>query len=469
MCGIVGIYLKNSAPEAGDLTALGLFAQQHRGQESCGIAWCDGSHLQVRKGMGLVKEVFTPEVLTGMRSHCAIGHVRYPTQGGCTLENAQPHLVETLGGPLYALASNGDLVNYPRLRTEMGRLGIYLSTTNDGEAIVKLLVYLLEHEKANTISAIRSLYSQLEGAYSTVFLTPEQLIAFRDPYGIRPMNVGELPDGWAVSSETCAMDVLRATHIREVEPGEILIFSPSGMKSFRTDARFFRSEHHPGTAHCVFELIYFARPDSFQFGQYVYEIRQQLGAALAGYDDFVPDCVVPVPDSANFIAQGYAKASGAPFELGLIRNHYVGRTFIKPEQTFRDESVKQKFNPLTGFFRDKRIVLVDDSIVRGTTLRKIVSMIRGAGAREIHLRIGSPPVRHPCFYGIDTPTYEELIANQYSVAEIRERLQVDSLKYLALEDLKRIVTDRGDHCYCCFDGKYPVGKPEAGQKKETSC
>jgi amidophosphoribosyltransferase len=419
--------------------------------------------------MGLVKEVFTPEALAGMKSHSAIGHVRYPTQGGCTLENAQPHLVETLGGPLYALASNGDLMNYPRLRTELGRQGIYLSTTNDGEAIVKLLVFLIENERANVVSAIRSLYSQLEGAYSTVFLTPEQMIAFRDPYGFRPMTVGELTDGWAVSSETCAMDVLRATNVRELEPGEIMIFSASGVKNFKTDARFFRAEQHPNTAHCVFELIYFARPDSYQFGKYVYEVRQQLGGTLAGYDDFVPDCVVPVPDSANFIAQGYAKASGAPFEMGLIRNHYVGRTFIKPQQTFRDESVKQKFNPLTGFFRDKRVVLVDDSIVRGTTLRKIVSMIRGAGCREIHLRIGSPPVRHPCFYGIDTPTYEELVANQFSVEEIKNRLQVDSLKYLAIEDLKRIVNDCGNHCYCCFDGKYPVGTPEPGQKKVTSC
>ena len=467
MCGIVGIFTPGRT-NASDQASLALFAEQHRGQESCGIAWADGDRLRLNRSMGLVKEVFTVEQLAGMKSSLAVGHVRYPTQGGATIENAQPHLVETLAGPRYALASNGDLINYPRVREELLARGVHLSTFNDGEAIIRLMVYLMERDGLSPVSAIQSLFSQLEGAFSTVFLTPDELIAFRDPYGFRPMSMGEIDGGWAVTSETCALDVLRAANIREIEPGEIVIFRPRGPESIRTDARFFRQEQREGTAHCVFELIYFARPDSLQFGKRVHEVRRLIGRTLASYDDFVPDCVVPVPDSANFIAQGYAEASGAPFELGLIRNHYVGRTFIKPVQSFRDESVKQKFNPLAGFFPGKRVVLVDDSIVRGTTLRKIVRMIQGAGAKEVHVRIGSPPVRYPCFYGIDTPTFEELIANTMSLEEIRGHLQADSLKYLKIEDLKAIVDNGRTFCSCCFDGQYPVGTPHAG-KKSTSC
>jgi amidophosphoribosyltransferase len=467
MCGIVGIYTPGR-PHAPELASLALFAQQHRGQESCGIAWSDQNRLRLHRSMGLVKEVFTPEQLSRMKSSLAIGHVRYPTQGGSNLENAQPHLVETLAGPRYALASNGDLINYPRVRDELLAKGVHLSTNNDGEAITRLLVYLLEREGLSPVSAIQSLFSQLEGAFSTVFLTPEEMIVFRDPYGFRPMSFGEIESGWAVTSESCALDVLRATNIREIEPGEIVVFRPTGVETIHCDVRFFRSAQRQGTAHCVFELIYFARPDSHQFGKQVYDIRRRIGRALAGYDDFTPDCVIPVPDSSNFIAQGYAEASGAPFEMGLIRNHYVGRTFIKPVQSFRDESVKQKFNPLAGFFPGKRVMLVDDSIVRGTTLRKLVRMIQGAGAREVHVRIGSPPVCFPCFYGIDTPTCEELIANQMSLEEIRVHLQADSLKYLKIEDLKSIVANGRLFCAACFDGAYPVGTPIPG-KKSTTC
>lgn len=467
MCGIVGIYTPNR-PDAAQQAAAALFAQQHRGQESCGIAWADGQRLRLHKRMGLVKEVFTPETLAGMKAGAAIGHVRYPTQGGVNLENAQPHLVETLSGPHHALVSNGDLINYAWLRQEMTRLGIHLCTANDGEAIARLLVYLLEVERLDPETAIRRLFSQLEGAYSTLFLTPREMIAFRDPYGFRPMIVGQFENGYAVTSESCALDTLRASNIREVAPGEILFFRPDGITSIQTDAAGFRTGQRAGTAHCVFELIYFARPDSFQFGRRVYEIRRQIGQTLATYDDTPPDCVVPVPDSANMMALGYAQESGATFEMGLIRNHYVGRTFIKPAQIFRDESVKEKFNPLAGFFQDKRIVLVDDSIVRGTTLRKIVRMVKGAGAREVHLRIGSPPVRYPCFYGIDIPTYEELIANKKKVDEIRAFIQADSLKYLELGDLLRIVRNGVDFCSACFGGEYPVGTPVPG-KRVTGC
>jgi len=463
MCGIVGLTTKQTHLTA-ELASLALFAEQHRGQESCGLAWSAEGQLRLLKQMGLVKDVFTPEVLKGIQTQRAIGHVRYPTQGGATLQNAQPHLIETLAGPRYAIASNGDLINYLQLRDELLAKGIYLASHNDGEAMAKLLVFLIEQERLSPVSAIQSLFSQLQGAFSTVLLTPDELIAFRDPYGFRPMLLGDIDDGYAVASESCALNVLRARKLREVEPGEILIIRPTGVTSIRTDVRFFRTEAHPGTAHCVFELIYFARPDSFQFGKRVYEIRWKFGERLAGYDDFIPDCVVPVPDSSNFIAQGYAAKSGAPFQLGLIRNHYVGRTFIKPLQVVRDESVRQKFNPLAGFFDGKRVVLVDDSIVRGTTLRKIVRMIKGAGAAEVHVRIGSPPVRFPCFYGIDIPTYEELIANQFQVDEIRAHLGADSLKYLRLEDLRQVVCNGRDFCSACFEGRYPVGTPVPGQR-----
>jgi len=465
MCGIVGIYThqRRDIPEQ---ASLALFAEQHRGQESCGLAWAEDGRIRLLKAMGLVKEVFTSDVLAGLHSHCAVGHVRYPTQGGATLENAQPHLVETLNGPRYALTSNGDLINYASLREELNRNHVYLASRNDGEAMIRLLVHLLEREGMNPVAAIQTLFTQLEGAFSTVFMTPDEMYAFRDPYGFRPMLLGELEDGWAVTSESCAQDILRTTNIREVEPGEILVFRPTGMTSIRTDARFFRGDRRPGTAHCVFELIYFARPDSFQYGKQVYRIRQRIGQTLAGYDDFTPDCVVPVPDSSNFIAQGYSEASGAPYSMGLIRNHYVGRTFIKPVQQFRDESVKQKFNPLAGFFTGKRVVLVDDSIVRGTTLRKLVRMIRSAGAREVHVRIGSPPVKFPCYYGIDTPTYEELIINQINQEQLRIHMEADSLKYLELKDLLGIVENGSQFCAACFDGRYPVGTPIPGKKSQ---
>ncbi len=465
MCGIVGIFTRQRR-DIPEQASLALFAEQHRGQESCGLAWAENGRIRLLKAMGLVKEVFTTDVLAGLHSHCAVGHVRYPTQGGATLENAQPHLVETLSGPRYALSSNGDLINYPSLREELDRNHVYLATRNDGEAMIRLLVHLMEREGMNPVAAIQTLFTQLEGAFSTVFMTLDEMYAFRDPYGFRPMLLGELEDGWAVTSESCAQDILRTTNIREVEPGEILIFRPTGMTSIRTDARFFRGDHRPGTAHCVFELIYFARPDSFQYGKQVYRIRQRIGQTLAGYDDFIPDCVVPVPDSSNFIAQGYSEASGAPYSMGLIRNHYVGRTFIKPVQQFRDESVKQKFNPLAGFFTGKRVVLVDDSIVRGTTLRKLVRMIRSAGAREVHVRIGSPPVKFPCYYGIDTPTYEELIINQISQEQLRIHMEADSLKYLELKDLLGIVENGSQFCAACFDGRYPVGMPIPGKKSQ---
>ncbi|MBP7865467.1 MAG: amidophosphoribosyltransferase [Acidobacteria bacterium] len=462
MCGIVGIFSREGRLDAAERAALALFGEQHRGQESCGLAWSDGEGIQLHKSMGLVKEVFTPAVLEPMKGHLAIGHVRYPTQGGATVDNAQPHLLETLAGPCYALSSNGDLVNYREIRKELERKGVFFRSRNDGEAILRLLAYLMEIECQSLISAIETCFTQLQGAYSTVLLTPHGLTAFRDPYGFRPMLLGEIEGGWAVTSESCALNILRARNIREIAPGEIVDFREDGVRTHRGNVAFFRNAQHPGTAHCVFEHIYFARPDSQQYGRRVYDVRREIGRRLAAGDAFTPDCVVPVPDSANFIAQGYAEAAGAPFAFGLIRNHYVGRTFIKPQQTFRDESVKQKFNPLAGFFEGKSVVLVDDSIVRGTTLRKLVRMIKGAGAREVHLRIGSPPVRYPCYYGIDTPTFEELIANQLSLEDLGRHLEADSLRYLSLGDLLAAAKNGGVYCDACFTGDYPVGVAPGG-------
>ncbi len=456
MCGIVGIYCVNDLEDAPEKVALALFGEQHRGQESCGLAWSDGAGVHLHKSMGLVKEVFTPAVLETMRGHIAVGHVRYPTQGGATVDNAQPHVLETLAGPCYALSSNGDLVNYEETRHYLESRGVFFRSRNDGEAILRLLVYQLEIEGKPLLQAIEYAFTHLRGAYSTVFMTPKGLTAFRDPYGIRPMLFGEIDGGWAVTSESCALNILRARNIREIEPGEILEITPEGCRSHRSNAAGYRQPGHTGAAHCIFEHIYFARPDSYQYGRRVYDVRRQIGRLLASRDNFVPDCVVPVPDSANFIAQGYAEQSGAPFSFGLIRNHYVGRTFIKPQQTFRDESVKQKFNPLAGFFEGKRVVLVDDSIVRGTTLRKIVRMIKGAGAGEVHVRIGSPPVRYSCYYGIDTPTREELVANQVTLEELRERLSADTLRYLDLSDLLDAAANGSVYCDACFTGNYPL-------------
>ncbi len=464
MCGIAGIFLSKEG-NAADLISLSLFSQQHRGQESCGIAYVDGDRIKLHKGMGLVKEVLSVDLLKGIKSRIAIGHVRYPTQGGTTLENSQPHLIETLRGPIYAVSSNGDLINYHILRKEMERIGVYLSTKNDGELIGKFLVHRLEKVEREMVRAISELFTVFLGAYSTVFLQPDLLVGFRDPFGFRPMFLGEIEGGYAITSETCAMDVLRAKNVREIEPAEIVIVSDRGVESFRPNVKNLR-KGRGHFAHCIFEMIYFARPDSYIFGEYVYKFRKRIGEILATYDDFKADCVIPVPDSSNFIAQGYAEKSGIPFEMGLIRNHYVGRTFIKPIQSFRDESVKQKFNPLKDFFKGKKVVLVDDSIVRGTTLRKIVRMIKGAGAREIHVRIGSPPVKFPCYYGIDTPTFEELVANQMSVSDIERYIEADSLKYFKREDFKLLVPNVNDFCCACFDGNYPVGSVDKKEVEE---
>lgn len=452
MCGIFGYIGEENASE---MTALGLFILQHRGQESCGIAVSDGEKLNLVKEMGYVKEVLYQERIEELDGYAAIGHVRYPTRGKPTLENSQPHLIETLSGPAYAFASNGDVANYKELRAKYNSKGVFFHTDNDGELLGKMLVYKIEREGKKIIEAVEELMEEVKGAYSALFLTKDRIYAFRDPWGFRPMVFGRTERGFAVASESVAMDIIRAKDWREIEPAELLMISKEGVEGVKFDEEKLRKGRKT-RAHCSFEIIYFARPDSYQYGQFVHDKRVLLGEKLAEKDTVVVDAVVPVPDSSNFMALGYARKRNIPLCFGLIRSHYIGRTFIKPSQSIRDESVRQKFNPLYRFFHNKRIVLVDDSIVRGTTIRKIVRMIKGAGAKEVHVRIASPPVRFPCRYGIDTPTFEELIANRMNINEIRKYIEADSLMYLTVEELQDVLDQPENFCYACFNGKYPI-------------
>jgi amidophosphoribosyltransferase len=453
MCGIIGIY---GNPNAAGMAALGMFAEQHRGQESCGMAVSDGKVIRLRKKMGLVKEVFTDDKLREMPGSLSIGHVRYPTKGSATEFNSQPHLVETLSGPCLALASNGDIVNYQEIRNYLEEKQVYFNSDNDGELLVKFIAYKVDKEGYNIQKAIKELMKRFRGAFSTVLITRDEMYMFRDPYSIRPMVWGKASNGAiVVASESCALDTLFVTERKEVPSAGIICVSKDGIKVFENGIKNYRVTENQ--CHCIFEHIYFSRPDSHHFGENVFEVREKIGACLAEMDAGLDvDYVVPVPDSSNFMGIGYARRKKIPLSLGLIRNHYVGRTFIKPEQTIRDESVRQKFNVLPNFFQDKKIVLIDDSIVRGTTIRKIVELIKLAGASEVHLRIGSPQVKFSCYYGIDTPTREELVANQISLEEIRIKSGADTLKHLPIVALRNCVTVPDDYCYACFNGDYPI-------------
>jgi len=391
----------------------------------------------------------------------AIGHVRYPTKGSATEFNTQPHVVETLAGPAYGLASNGDLVNYNAMRAFLEKENVYFKSDNDGELLVKYIAWQVMRKGEGIIEAIHHLMREIKGAYSTVLCTRDAMYMFRDPHSIRPMVWGKMDDGTVVvASESCALDTLGVYDRREIPPAGIVKVNEDGIRVIENDPDLYRTVKRP--QHCIFEHIYFSRPDSFHFGEDVFHVREKLGATLAAMDKGLrADYVVPVPDSSNFIGLGYSNASGIPLSLGLIRNHYIGRTFIKPEQTIRDESVRQKFNVLPNFFKDKRIVLIDDSIVRGTTIRKIVRLIKSAGAKEIHLRIGSPQVRYSCYYGIDTPSPKELVANCHSLDEIKARVEVDSLKHIEIEGLRSCVESPNDYCYACFNGNYPLGVADA--------
>jgi amidophosphoribosyltransferase len=443
-CGVIGIH---SHPQAAEMAYLGLYSMQHRGQEGAGIVSSDGKEVFRHVGMGLINDVFNSrEILQQLKGDIAIGHNRYSTTGSDSAANVQPILVNSKDGPL-ALAHNGNLVNSKSLRDNLQNEGAIFQTSTDSEIIVHLIC---RSHAPTFIEKVKEALNQIRGAFSLLIMTREYLIAARDPSAIRPLAFGMAGNSAVIASETCAMDLIGAEYKRDVEPGELIIIGKDGLRNDSIGSS-------PNRKHCIFEFIYFSRPDSRIFGEYVDKTRRKLGKQLAIEHPADADIVISVPDSSNTAALGYSNVTGIKFELGLIRNHYIGRTFIQPLQKIRDFAVKIKFNPVGGVLQDRRVVIVEDSIVRGTTLRLLISMLKRAGAREVHVRVSSPPIRFPCFYGMDFPTEEELIANKKSVKEIRQFLGVHSLGYLSLEGLLEAAP--GDPChYCtaCFNGEYPV-------------
>jgi amidophosphoribosyltransferase len=466
MCGVFGIY---GHPEAANLTYLGLHALQHRGQESAGIVTSDGRQLHLHRAMGHVIDVFPPEQLGKLPGDNAIGHVRYSTAGGSYLKNAQPIAVDYSRGSL-AVAHNGNLTNAEALREKLEARGSIFQSVSDTEVIVHLLAMSTQRALEDRIA---DALAQVRGAYSLLFLTENQMIAVRDPMGIRPLCIGVVkgdPDAWVVASEPNAFDLIAADYVRDVEPGEMVVLDKRGIRSMRP---FSPAERRA----CIFEYVYFARPDSIIDGISVYEARKNLGRALAREHGVDADVVIPVPDSGVPATIGYAEEAKIPFEMGLVRSHYVGRTFIEPQQSIRHFGVRLKLNPISATLAGKRVIVVDDSIVRGTTSRKIVKMLRDAGASEVHMRISSPPTRWPCYYGVDTPTRGELIASSHSIEEINDYITSDSLEYLSLESMLDAVTkakmpaappshrslpvvaapiDRSSFCHACWSGDYPI-------------
>jgi len=450
-CGVVAIY---AHPEASKLAYLSLYALQHRGQESAGIAASNGERVELHKGMGLVSDLFTGEVLARLPGALAIGHTRYSTTGDSALLNAQPIMVECNKGKI-ALAHNGNITNAHEVHAQLEQQGSIFQTTSDTEVIVHLIARSREQTLAD---AMADSLRRIEGAFSLVMLTPDRIFAARDPRGFRPLVMGRISgqaahtaDTIVFASETCAFDLIGATYEREVKPGELVIVGPEGVHS-----RFYSAQQPQ--SNCIFEHVYFSRPDSIVFGRAVQQTRDAMGRQLALESPVDADIVVPVPDSGMTAAMGFAQQSGIPIQIGLIRNHYVGRTFIEPEQRVRDFGVKLKLNPVRHVLEGKRVVLIDDSIVRGTTSKKIVRMVRDAGAKEVHMRISCPPTISPCFYGVDTPSKNQLIAANKSVEEIREYIKADSLAYLSLEGLRKAAGEGDEPCYCtaCYTGKYPT-------------
>jgi len=445
-CGVVAIY---GHPEASKLAYLSLYALQHRGQESAGIAASNGEQMQLRKSMGLVSDIFTAEVLAELPGSLAIGHTRYSTAGDSALLNAQPIMVECSKGKI-ALAHNGNLTNAQEIHAQLEQQGSIFQTNSDTEVIV----HLIARSREETLpDAVADSLRRVEGAFSLVMVTPDRIFAARDPRGFRPLAMGRMEQTGTVvfASESCAFDLIGAKYEREVRPGELVIVGPEGVHS-----RFYSAQQPQSS--CIFEHVYFSRPDSIIFGRAVQQTRDAMGRQLALESPVDADIVVPVPDSGVTAAMGYAQQSGIPIHFGLIRNHYVGRTFIEPEQRVRDFGVKLKLNPVRHVLEGKRVVLIDDSIVRGTTSQKIVRMVRDAGAKEVHMRISCPPTISPCFYGVDTPSKKQLIAANKSVDEIREYIDADSLAYLSLEGLRKAAGEGDEKFYCtaCYTGKYPT-------------
>jgi amidophosphoribosyltransferase len=449
-CGVFGIF---GHPEAANMTYLGLYALQHRGQEGCGISAADGSKIRTHVGLGLVADVFKDNaIFKSLPGNNAIGHVRYSTAGGNDIKNCQPIAVDYGRGSI-AVAHNGNLVNAQEVRNQLEQSGSIFSTTADTEVIIHLLA---RAQSDSLPDRIAEALNTVRGAYSLVFLTETRMVAVRDPQGFRPLVLGKVDGAYVFASETCALDLIEAEFVREVEPGEMVVIDKEGLHTYRP----FENRPH---AFCIFEFVYFARPDSTIFGRQVYAMRKAFGQQLAREHGVEADIVIPIPDSGVPAAIGYAEESGLSFQMGLIRNHYVGRTFIEPQQSIRHFGVKIKLNAIREVLEGKRVVVVDDSVVRGTTSRKIIKMIRNAGAKEIHMRVSSPPTSYPCFYGINTPTRNELISSTHTLDEICRYITADSLGYLSIEGMMKVVgiTDgsSGPFCDACFTGKYPVKFP----------
>jgi amidophosphoribosyltransferase len=446
-CGVFGIF---DHPEAAKMAYLGLYALQHRGQESAGIAISDSHRIICERGMGQVADIFRRDRLDNLRGHHSIGHVRYSTAGGSQYKNAQPIFVDCHRGEI-AICHNGNLVNAPLIRAELEKEGTIFTTTSDTEVVLHMIA---KSRQPRLIDALIDTLGALKGAYSLVFLTNDAVIGARDPWGFRPLCIGKLGGSYILASETCALDLIDADYVRDVKPGEIVIFSEKGIESITP----FPSQRQHS---CIFELVYFARPDSNVFQRNVYNSRFNMGRELAREAPVEADIVVPVPDSGLVAALGYSAESGIPIGFGLIRNHYVGRTFIEPKKSIRHFGVKVKLNPVRSILHDKSVVLIDDSIVRGNTSQKIVKMVRSAGAREVHFRISCPPTVGPCYYGIDTPTEEELIASHKTVPEIADFIGVNSLQYLSLDGLLKATEDPQGKVFCtaCYTRNYPVPVP----------
>lgn len=443
-CGVFGVF---NCPEASRLCYLGLYALQHRGQESAGIVSFDGSKMYVVKEMGLVSDIFNHERIAYLKGTAAIGHVRYSTTGSSNINNVQPLYSKTSKGKI-AIAHNGNLTNGYNLYKALIADGALFQSTVDSEVIL----HLAARSKKTVIAEVfQETFAQIEGAYSIVALGKEYLMAVRDPQGFRPLILGTLEQGYVICSETCALDLIGAKYVREIEPGEMIIITQSGMTSHRIAPK-------TKSAHCVFEHVYFSRPDSIVFSSCVHDVRKAFGRMLSIEHPVKADLVMSIPDSGNSAALGYAQASGIPFEFGMTRNHYVGRTFIQPSQQIRDFGVKVKLNPIRSVLKDKRVVVIDDSIVRGTTSKRRVQAIRDAGAKEVHLRISSPPVLFPCHFGIDTPKREKLIAANKTIKEIMEYVGADSLGYLSYDGMMAAIdeTAKSRYCSACFTGNYPI-------------
>jgi amidophosphoribosyltransferase len=451
-CGIIAVC---GHPDAAKAAYFGLYALQHRGQESAGITASDGRRVLEHKAMGLVPEIFNEDILGRLKGHMALGHVRYSTTGSSLLVNAQPFRIQYSGKSL-AIAHNGNLVNARLIRTELENRGSIFQTSMDSEVVLHLAAKCI---RQGLDEAMVQTMGQVKGAYSMVIMTEDTFIAVRDPQGFRPLCLGKLNSGYVLASETCAFDLIEAEYLRDVEPGEILILNQDGLRSLRSGLGSRRSQ-------CIFELIYFARPDSEVFGQNVYLFRKRQGELLARRYPLDADFVMPFPDSGNYAALGYAQASGIPLEMGVIRNHYVGRTFIQPSQSMRDFGVKVKLNPVRDLLKGKRVLIIEDSIIRGTTAKTRIRTLKKAGAAEVHMLVSCPPHRFPCYYGIDFSSRGELIAAKRSVEEIRDFIGLDSLGYLPIDDLVQCTAiPRGDLCLACFDGDYPVPIDEAFEKR----